>query len=157
MSIVATENRSYANGKRVAISGGFDPIHLGHIRLIQAARGYGEVIVILNSDDWLKRKKGYVFQDWITRASILADIKGVAAVFSVDDSDGTVLQALKKYKPDYFANGGDRTPENTPEMVFCTDNGIKPLWGMGGEKVAGSQEIVKNAAAQRLALMHEAP
>lgn len=145
MSIVSTAERSYANGKRIAISGGFDPIHIGHINMIRDARQHGEVVVFLNSDEWLQRKKGYVFQNWHDRASILAEIKGVAAVFSVDDSDGTVLQALKQHKPDYFANGGDRTPENTPEMVFCLDNGIKPLWGIGGGKIAGSQTLVENA------------
>ncbi len=131
--------------KVICISGGFDPIHIGHVRLIQAAAAYGNVVVILNSDEWLERKKGYFFMPFEQRKEILEAIKGVGRVESVDDSDGTVLKALQKIGPDFFANGGDRTPENTPEMIFCIDNGIKPLWGIGGEKVHGSQNLVMNA------------
>lgn len=128
----------------VAISGGFDPIHEGHIRLIHDAALHGDVVVILNSDDWLIRKKGFCFQPWLSRAFILRSITGVKEVISVDDTDGTVLQALRDLEPDYFANGGDRTPANTPEMVYCLDYGIKPLWGIGGAKVASSSELVKS-------------
>lgn len=126
----------------IAISGGFDPIHEGHIRLIHDAALVGDVVVILNSDEWLIRKKGYAFQPWLARAYILRAITGVYSVVPVDDSDGTVLKALATLKPDYFANGGDRTAENTPEMVYCLDYGIKPLFGIGGEKVASSSELV---------------
>ena len=130
----------------VAISGGFDPIHVGHIRLIQDASQYGDVVVILNSDEWLKRKKGYVFMPYEQRSEILCAMRKVSMALSVDDSDGTVLEALKRIRPDYFANGGDRGPENTPELVFCLDNGIKPLWGVGGEKTASSSELVRAIA-----------
>lgn len=129
----------------VAISGGFDPIHQGHIRLIHDASLHGDVIVILNSDEWLKRKKGYVFQDWLSRAYILRALKSVKDVIAVDDSDGTVVEALARLKPDYFANGGDRGPENTPELALCLDYGIKPLWNVGGQKIASSTELVKES------------
>jgi len=135
---------------RVCISGGFDPIHVGHVRLIKEAARYGKVIVILNSDEWLVRKKGYAFMAWKDRAEILNAIAGVTRVEPVEDSDGTVLEALKHIHPDYFANGGDRTAENTPEMVYCLEYGIKPLWGIGGEKVASSSEMVGEAAGNRL-------
>lgn len=130
---------------RTAISGGFDPLHVGHVRLIKEAAKHGKLIVILNSDEWLVRKKGYAFMDWESRAEILRAIEGVHRVVPVDDSDGTVLKGLQEIHPDYFANGGDRTPENTPEMVFCLDRGIKPLWGIGGGKVASSSDLVRAA------------
>lgn len=132
----------------IAISGGFDPIHVGHVRLIQDASQYGDVVVILNSDDWLKRKKGYAFMSYDQRSEILVALRKVSMVLSVDDSDGTVLEALKRIRPEYFANGGDRTAENTPELVFCLDNGIRPLWGVGGDKVASSSELVKSLNAK---------
>lgn len=129
----------------VCISGGFDPLHVGHVRLIHDAALVGDVVVILNSDDWLKRKKGYVFMDWLARAYILKAITGVKSVEAVDDSDGTVVEALARIRPDYFANGGDRQPENTPELALCLDYGIKPLWGIGGQKVASSSDLVRTA------------
>lgn len=130
----------------VAISGGFDPIHIGHVRLINDAALKGDVVVILNSDEWLKRKKGFVFMDWLSRAYILRSIKSVKDVVRVDDSDGTVCDALKRLKPDYFANGGDRTSENTPELTVCLDYAITPLWNVGGEKIASSSELVKSCS-----------
>ncbi len=129
----------------VCISGGFDPIHIGHINLIESAAHFGDVVVILNSDAWLKRKKGYCFMPWNQRARVLAAIKGVIRVAAVDDKDGTVVEALRRIRPDYFANGGDRTDENTPELKACEDLGIKPIFGIGGDKLASSSELVKAA------------
>ena len=116
----------------IAVSGGFDPVHIGHIRMIRDASRYGDVMVIINSDDWLMRKKGYVFMPWKERAEIMGNIKGVRLVTQVDDSDGTVCEALKKHKPDAFANGGDRKTENTPEMDVCEELGIQMMWSIGG-------------------------
>ena len=116
----------------IAVSGGFDPVHIGHIRMIRDASRYGDVMVIINSDDWLQRKKGYVFMPYEQRAEIMGNIKGVTLVTSVDDSDGTVCQALKRHKPDAFANGGDRKTENTPEMDVCEELGIQLMWAVGG-------------------------
>lgn len=126
----------------VALSGGFDPIHVGHLYLIQDAALHGDVVIILNSDEWLKRKKGYALMKWADRAYILNSIKGVARVVDVDDTDWTVCEALERIRPDFFANGGDRTNENTPELKLCLDIGIKPLFNIGGGKVASSSEIV---------------
>jgi D-beta-D-heptose 7-phosphate kinase/D-beta-D-heptose 1-phosphate adenosyltransferase len=119
-----------------------DPIHFGHVRMIQEAAQFGEVIVILNSDEWLMRKKGFVFMPWEERAEIIESIKGVKKVVRVDDSDGSVCEALRREKPTYFANGGDRTNKNTPEMEVCTDLGISMLWGVGGGKIQSSSELV---------------
>ena len=116
----------------IAVSGGFDPIHIGHVRMILDAARYGDVMVILNSDDWLMRKKGYVFMPWKERAEIVGNIKGVKFVTQVDDSDGTVCEALKRHKPEVFANGGDRKTQNTPEMDVCEELGIQMMWAVGG-------------------------
>ena len=116
----------------IAVSGGFDPVHIGHIRMIREAATHGDVLVIINSDDWLMRKKGYVFMPWKERAEIMANIKGVTMITSVDDSDGTVCEALVRCKPHAFANGGDRKEKNTPEMDLCEHIGIEMLWQVGG-------------------------
>ena len=128
----------------IMVSGGFDPVHAGHIRMIRAAAEYGDVIVIANSDSWLHEKKGFVFMDFNQRAEILNSIKGVILVDSVDDSDGTVCEAIIRLKPTFFANGCDRGKKNTPEQDVCEEIGVELLWGIGGdEKVAASSELVK--------------
>ena len=129
----------------IAVSGGFDPIHKGHVQMIREAAEYGNVIVILNSDNWLVKKKGYKFMPFEERAYIAGSIKGVSMVTNVDDSDGTVCSALRRLKPDYFANGGDRYDNNTPEMNVCEELGITMLWGIGGGKIQSSSTLVNNA------------
>ena len=127
----------------VMVSGGFDPVHAGHIRLIRAAAKHGDVIVIANSDEWLFRKKGFVFMDFKARTEILNAIKGVILVDSVDDGDGTVCEAIYRHKPTYFANGGDRGRSNTPEQSVCEDLGVELLWGVGGStKSESSSDLV---------------
>lgn len=128
--------------KIIAVSGGFDPIHIGHVRMIREASKYGDVIVILNSDDWLVRKKGYKFMSFEERSYIAGNIKGVVLTTGVDDSDGTVCEALKRIRPDYFANGGDRYDVNTPEMDICKELGIEMLWNIGGGKEQSSSSLV---------------
>lgn len=129
--------------KVVCISGGFDPVHEGHINLIEQAAKYGNLVVILNSDDWLLRKKGHYVMSWHSRARILAAMRNVSYVANVLDEDGTVCDALRRIKPDFFANGGDRMQDNTPELQLCRELGIKPLFGIGGEKIASSSELVR--------------
>tara|TARA_Y100001938_G_C7997472_1_gene382864 strand:+ start:477 stop:989 length:513 start_codon:yes stop_codon:yes gene_type:complete len=127
----------------IMVSGGFDPVHVGHIRMILEAAQYGDVIVIANTDDWLYRKKGFIFMEWDRRAEILNALKGVVLVDSVDDSDGTVCEAIKRLKPTYFANGGDRGKHNTPEQNVCEALGIEMLWGIGGDyKADASSDLV---------------
>ena len=79
----------------VAVSGGFDPIHKGHVQMILEAAKWGDVIVVLNSDEWLKRKKNFVFMPWKERAAILYAIKGVIQVSEVDDKDNSVCEAIR--------------------------------------------------------------
>ena len=135
--------------KTVAISGGFDPIHIGHVRMIQESSKIGDVIVIVNSDDWLLRKKGYVFMPWNERAEIIKSIMGVLYVVPVNDNDGTVCKALSKLKQDIdldiFANGGDRGQTNTPEMDICKELGIEMIWNIGGGKIQSSSDLVSGA------------
>tara|TARA_R110001592_G_scaffold135377_2_gene351622 strand:- start:4905 stop:5321 length:417 start_codon:yes stop_codon:yes gene_type:complete len=119
--------------KIVAVSGGFDPIHVGHVRMIQEAAELGNVIVIANSDDWLLRKKGYVFMKYEERQEILKSIKGVVNVFKASDKDNTVCKSLKIIKPDIFANGGDRKEGNVPEYEVCERLGIELRFGIGGD------------------------
>ena len=128
----------------VMVSGGFDPVHAGHIRMILDAAKWGDVIVIANSDRWLFEKKGFVFMHFDQRAEILNAIKGVVLVDSVDDSDGTVCEAIRRLKPTYFANGGDRGSSNTPEQDVCEELGVEMLWSIGGdEKRDSSSDLVE--------------
>ena len=136
--------------KTIAVSGGFDPIHVGHVRMIQAASKIGDVVVILNSDDWLERKKGYKFMPWEERAEIIRAIHGVVNVVPVYDTDNTVCETLRHLKEDmnldYFANGGDRVLTNTPEMDLCKKIGIEMLWNVGGGKIQSSSDLVHHAS-----------
>ena len=138
------------NEKIVCVSGGMDPIHVGHVRMILEASKFGDVVVILNSDQWLLRKKGFSFMPWEERAEILRAIRGVADVVRVNDEDGTVCEALRRIKPDYFANGGDRKNENTPEVSLCLELDIKMLWCVGGEKIQSSSELVSLASKREV-------
>mgnify|MGYP003647160280 CR=1 FL=1 len=118
--------------KIVAVSGGFDPLHVGHVRMIQEAARHGHVIIIANSDEWLMRKKGYVFMSYDERQEVLYSIKGVVDVVMASDSDDTVCKTLEKINPDIFANGGDRKEETVPEYEVCKRMGIEMLFGIGG-------------------------
>lgn len=128
----------YQDNDLVLVSGGFDPIHGGHIDLIRGASEYGRVVIALNSDDWLINKKGACFMEWDERAKVLSSMRWVEYVVGFDDSDGTACRALKEVRPRYFANGGDRMAENTPELSLCLDMSIMPLFGIGGETKANS-------------------
>jgi len=131
------------------VSGGFDPLHIGHLRMIKEAAQHGKVIVVVNSDAWLLRKKGFIFMPFEERKEIIEGYTEVDRVEAVDDSDGTVCEALWRLKPTYFANGGDRTSNNTPEMRVCEQLGIEMLWSVGGGKIQSSSEMVANATTKR--------
>lgn len=120
------------NNTTIALSGAFDPLHSGHIRMIQGARFFGKVVIILNSDEWLYRKNGYVLQTFRERKEILLALNDVYRVVSVDDKDDTVCEALENLKPTIFGNGGFRTKKNTPERRLCENLGIKMVYGIGG-------------------------
>jgi D-beta-D-heptose 7-phosphate kinase/D-beta-D-heptose 1-phosphate adenosyltransferase len=113
------------------LSGGFDPLHTGHLNMIRKASMYGSVIIALNSDDWLIRKKGYFLQSFEERKALLENLRHVFSVVSVDDTDGTVLKALEEYRPTYFGNGGDRKADNTPEVSLCNKLDIDCIWNLG--------------------------
>ena len=127
----------------VMVSGGFDPLHVGHARLILGASRYGAVCVALNSDAWLIRKKGYMLMPWEERAEILLMMQHVSRVVAVDDADGTVCVALAALRPDCFANGGDRTAANQFEAAACRVLGIQQLFGIGGGKVQSSSNLIE--------------
>jgi len=121
-------------GRTIALSGAFDVLHPGHTRMIQGALNFGSVIIILNSDDWVRRNKGALIMPWHDRRQLLLSVAGVLSVVPVEDSDDTVCEALTRMHPDIhvFGNGGVRTQENTPERELCRRLGIKCVWGIGG-------------------------
>ena len=130
--------------RTILVSGGFDPPHIGHVRMFKEAAKWGDVVVAINSDDWLMRKKGYVFMPWEERAEIIREFTSVYAVTPFDDSDNTACSAIKTFRPHAFANGGDRKKENTPEMDLCDELGIQMLWGIGGSDKPQSSSWLVN-------------
>jgi len=131
----------------VAVSGGFDPLHIGHIRYFKEAKALGdELIVILNTDKFLLEKKGFVFMPYQERREMVENVKYVDRVMKCIDKDQTVCKTLKSLKPDIFAKGGDRTLANIPEKATCIANGIGMLFGVGGGKIQSSSDLVGKAA-----------
>lgn len=130
----------------IAISGGFDPVHAGHVRMMFDAAAFGKLIVILNSDAWLMRKKGYVFMPWQERREVLTHYRFVHGIVEAMDEDDTVCESLKnlKHTITYFGKGGDRSANNTPELDLCERLEIPVLFGLGGSKVQSSSNLVRN-------------
>jgi len=135
--------------KIIVVSGGFDPIHSGHIAYFKAAKKYGDkLIVALNSDQWLENKKGKAFMPFIERNEIISNLSCVDKVISFDDDEvGSAINALEKVKKLYpndqifFANGGDRDKSNIPEMSV---DGVEFLFAVGGnDKKNSSSWILK--------------
>jgi cytidyltransferase-like protein len=133
----------------VCVSGGFDPLHIGHLEMFKEAAKHGPLTVIINSDEWLLRKKGFCFLPWEQRAAIIRDLRYVNDVAAVDDADDTVCEALARIKPRAFANGGDRKPGTTPEVNLCNELGVELLWNIGGGKSDSSSEIARKAWVER--------
>jgi len=133
------------------VSGGFDPVHVGHLRMFEASAKLGSLCVILNSDEWLIRKKGKYFMKYEHRQEIIKGFACVDEVIPVDDKDNTVLEALQRLFNEYgdkhnkliFCNGGDRIASNVPEHILCEKLGIACVWNVGGEKAESSSELVK--------------
>ena len=157
----------------IVMSGGFDPVHKGHLRMFREASWLGHhVIVGLNSDDWLSRKKGKPFMSFEERKEILEGFKYVNQVIPFDDTDNSACDLIKRvhsiYEGDefehdyddaghqgmvdyyqiYFANGGDRTTDNTPEMDVCKNLGVTMLWGVGGGKIQSSSWLINGEKSE---------
>lgn len=130
----------------VAVSGGFDPVHIGHLRMFQEAKRLGdELLVIVNDDNFLTRKKGRPFMTLEDRMEIIAGFACVDQVVAAVDEDDTVCASLEHYRPHIFANGGDRTSANVPEKEVCERCNIEMVWGIGGGKIRSSSELIKNS------------
>ena len=134
--------------KVVLMTGGFDPLHSGHIAYFKAARGFGDRLVVgLNSDEWLTRKKGKPFMPLHERATIVSSLWMVDDIIAFNDYDNSAKQAiitLRKLYPDahiVFANGGDRTKENIPEMDIDDPN-LSFVFGVGGEDKKNSSSWI---------------
>ena len=138
--------------KYYIVSGGFDPIHEGHISLIRESVKLSDgVIVLINSDAWLERKKGKFFQSFNTRKIICENIKGVILAIDFDDTDNSASDGIYKVRklfPNddlYFANGGDRTSQNIREENICKQCNVEMVFGIGGDNKANSSSwILKN-------------
>ena len=132
----------------VLITGGFDPIHSGHISYINAAKKLGDILVVgVNSDDWLRRKKGQEFMPSYERINIIQNLKAVDHCILFNDTENHAIEAIRNVKimyPDHhiiFANGGDRTAENIPEMSI---SGVEFVFGVGGDyKKNSSSQLLK--------------
>jgi cytidyltransferase-like protein len=133
--------------KLVVVTGGFDPLHSGHISYLIEAKKLGSYLLVgVNSDEWLQRKKGRAFMPIDERSSIISNLKCVDGVLDFDDSDGSACSLLQYIKDTYkqfdeiiFANGGDRTEENIPEMSVT---GITFAFGVGGNNKANSSSWI---------------
>ena len=143
----------------IILSGGFDPVHKGHMRMFREASWLGhQVLVGLNSDEWLTRKKGKPFMEWAERKEILESIKYINQVLPFNDDDDTASDIIEKvvqlYDEQaritvdnagyniYFANGGDRKKGNVPELDVCKDLNVVMLWGIGGGKIQSSSWLI---------------
>jgi len=132
----------------VLITGGFDPLHSGHIAYFKAAKNLGDMLIVgLNSDDWLVRKKGAAFMPWNERLCIINNLSMVDEVYTFDDDDGSAkhfIQQARAHYPDaelIFANGGDRTKDNIPEMDVV-DSNLSFVFGVGGENKMNSSSWI---------------
>ncbi|MCX6714091.1 MAG: adenylyltransferase/cytidyltransferase family protein [Candidatus Vogelbacteria bacterium] len=137
----------------VAVSGGFDPVHIGHVRMFEESKKLGdELVIILNNDNWAKFKKGGSFMPEKERKELLEALRVVNRVVLTDHKKGTkdrsVCNTLRKVKPHIFANGGDRKPDGdpVPEVAVCEELGIKMVYNVGkGGKVQSSSWLLAKA------------
>lgn len=132
----------------VLVTGGFDPLHSGHIAYFDAAKKLGDILIVgVNSDDWLVRKKGAAFMPSYERVTIIESLKTVNNCILFDDSDGSAKEAIRNVRKLFpqdkiiFANGGDRTSSNIPEMDIVDDN-LEFVFGVGGEDKKNSSSWI---------------
>ena len=127
--------------RKIALSGYFDPIHVGHVEYINNAKKLGDwLIVIVNNNKQCALKKGKYFMDENDRVLIVKNIKAVDEVFLSIDDDKTVCKSLKEVNPDVFANGGDRKNYEIPESIVCKENNIEIIDGLG-DKIRSSSDL----------------
>jgi D-beta-D-heptose 7-phosphate kinase/D-beta-D-heptose 1-phosphate adenosyltransferase len=136
------------NQRTVAVSGGFDPLHIGHVRMMEAARALGtRLVVIVNDDDFLMRKKGYIFMKEDERLEIVRSLRCVDEALLAIDKDQTVCETLRAIRPHVFANGGDRVDaKDIPEAQVCSELGIEMVFNVGGGKIQSSSSLVRTGA-----------
>ena len=143
--------------KIVVVTGGFDPLHSGHLEYLKCAKSLGDVLIVgLNSDDWLSRKKGKSFLPYYEREQILLNIKLVDNVINFTDLDDSAIGAILKVRKFYpqakiiFANGGDRQDDNTPELnTFIDEEWIDFEFNVGGSKSNSSSSILEKWSDNR--------
>ena len=127
--------------KTVAVSGYFDPIHVGHLEYLKLSKKLGDkLVVIVNNNHQCVLKKGKPFMDEKGRVEIVKSLKVVDEVFLSIDMDKTVCASLEVIKPDIFANGGDRSSGEVPESVICKKYNIKMTDGLG-DKIRSSSDL----------------
>lgn len=132
--------------KLVMVSGGFDPVHIGHLRMFQEAKKLGdELLVVVNSDAWLIRKKGKSFMSSEDRKEIIKGFECVDYVYVLESNRDDVTEAIEKFKPHIFANGGDRkAPKDIPEALICKKHKVKMIFNVGhGGKIRSSSDLLK--------------
>jgi len=140
------------------VSGGFDPVHIGHVRLFNEAKKLGdELVVVLNNDNWLKLKKGYVFMPERERKEIIEAFEAVDRVIlsshKKNTKDISIAENLSLLCPHIFAKGGDRHAGNLPtrEVLVCKEIGCKIVNNVGrGGKVQSSSDLVKKAQKRKI-------
>ena len=148
-----TKKSKKINKKIVMVSGGFDPVHIGHVRLFNEAKKLGdELVVVINNDNWLQLKKGYVFMPEHERKEIIEAFEAVDRVIlsshEKNTKDISISKDLRKLRPNVFAKGGDRHVGNipTPEVLVCQEIGCEIVNDVGwGGKVQSSSDLVKKA------------
>lgn len=135
----------------VAVSGGFDPLHIGHARMFAEAKKLGDMlVVIVNNDNWLRKKKGFVFMPEAERVELIRQLAVVDDVVLTthgeDDADTSVCASLNELRPSIFANGGDRGADTIPEYSLCNELGIQMAFNIGeGGKVQSSSWMIADA------------
>ena len=137
------------------VTGGFDPIHSGHISYFTRAKDFSDYLVVgINTEEWLTRKKGQYFQSWVERAEIIRHLNMVDAVISYDDSDDSSCEGIAKCleiaETVVFCNGGDRGKDNTPETIrYNDDPRVQFEYGIGGDDKRNSSSWILKGYFER--------
>lgn len=147
-----SEEINRGNPKKVVIAGHFNPLHVGHLQLIDGARRLGKVLtVIVANDEQARMKREPVLLPLQDRMMIMSHIKGVDKVIASIDTDSSVKETLKLIRPDILASGcSPDHPDAVEEAGICDSLGIRTVWGVGGDKIKSSSEILKQYEEKRL-------